>query len=200
MSKTCDKCGKPYSGFGTTCSECRKTKGASAPAAAAGGDSNHCVVCKKVAYAMEKIIVEGETFHPTCFRCAHCNNKLSPGSFSKSNEGLYYCKVHYAALFKLRGRYDFPGGQKIEGSTSADGEKVEEPAAPVPATEECAPAAQEPPAVAVESAPAEEPEAAAPEPAEPAAPAAPAAAEEEEGGEAPAPAEEEAKPEVAAAD
>mmetsp|Transcript_52918 Transcript_52918/g.123869 ORF Transcript_52918/g.123869 Transcript_52918/m.123869 type:complete len:193 (-) Transcript_52918:265-843(-) len=145
MSKQCDKCGNSYAGFGTTCSECRKTKGSSAPAAPATGDGNHCVVCKKVAYAMEKIQVEGETFHSTCFRCEHCNNKLSPGNFRKSIEGKYYCKVHYEALFKLRGKYDFPGGQKLEHNTSNGEaqEAVESKAVPEQAVEApvCPPAA-----------------------------------------------------------
>jgi len=105
MSKKCEKCGQSYSGFGTVCSECRKTKGAAGGGGSAGPASDKCVVCGKTAYAMERIVVEGATFHPTCFKCTTCSNKLSVGSFSKSNDGKYYCKTHYERLFKMRGRY-----------------------------------------------------------------------------------------------
>lgn len=108
MSKKCDKCTKEYSGFGTTCSDCRKSKatgGYTGGSGAGGADANNCTACGKVAYAMEKLVVEGQTFHPTCFKCTHCGNKLGLNAFSKSNDGKYYCKTHYMQLFKTRGRY-----------------------------------------------------------------------------------------------
>jgi len=108
MSKKCDKCTKEYSGFGTTCSDCRKSKAAggyTGGSGAGGADANNCTACGKVAYAMERLVVEGQTFHPTCFKCTHCGNKLSLNGFSKSNDGKYYCKTHYMQLFKTRGRY-----------------------------------------------------------------------------------------------
>lgn len=104
MSKKCDKCSKEMSGWGTTCGECRKTKGASG-GGGGGTASDKCAGCGKVAYAMERICVEGTTFHPTCFKCIECGNKLNIGAFSKSPEGQYYCKTHYAAAFQRRGRY-----------------------------------------------------------------------------------------------
>mmetsp|Transcript_7908 Transcript_7908/g.15492 ORF Transcript_7908/g.15492 Transcript_7908/m.15492 type:complete len:173 (-) Transcript_7908:443-961(-) len=113
VGKQCDKCGKPYSGFGATCSECRKTKsqsgGSTNPASPGKSSGDKCVVCGKSAYVMERITVEGAIFHPACFRCKHCNNKLSTGAFSKSDAGEYYCKVHYMMLFKQRGRYELNG-------------------------------------------------------------------------------------------
>jgi len=131
--KKCEKCSTPYTGFGTIFSDCRKTKGAAGGASAAtGAASDKCVVCGKTAYAMERIQVEGAIFHPACFKCAFCDNKLSVGSFSKSDDGKYYCKTHYERLFKIRGRYeldapaDYQGGQKP--ASAAPAETAETPA------------------------------------------------------------------------
>mmetsp|Transcript_87672 Transcript_87672/g.203963 ORF Transcript_87672/g.203963 Transcript_87672/m.203963 type:complete len:172 (-) Transcript_87672:91-606(-) len=128
-SKRCDKCGHAYTGFGATCSSCRKTKthGTTAGVPSSGTGNDKCTACGKTAYLMERIQVEGEIFHPTCFRCKHCNNKLSTGAFSKSDEGNYYCKVHYEQLFKLRGRYNIDGGStalsqmEMERATALNG-------------------------------------------------------------------------------
>mmetsp|Transcript_111631 Transcript_111631/g.360349 ORF Transcript_111631/g.360349 Transcript_111631/m.360349 type:complete len:143 (+) Transcript_111631:72-500(+) len=121
--KKCDKCAQPYAGFGTTCGGCRKTRGqAGAASAASQPAGGACVACGKTAYAMERIQVEGQTFHPTCFRCKHCGNKLSPGAFSKSDDGSYYCKVHFEQLFKLRGRYSLAASSVAAAAAAGAGE------------------------------------------------------------------------------
>lgn len=54
-------------------------------------------------------MIEGQIFHPSCFKCSSCNGKLSAGKFAKAPDGKYYCKVHYEQMFKLRGRYSVSG-------------------------------------------------------------------------------------------
>lgn len=121
MPKKCDSCQQDFRGFGPTFPDCRKSAGRRSFGGSPGGlnpagdgtpsskrdpGSNRCVKCEKVAYAMERISVEGEVFHPTCFRCTRCECKLNPSDFSKS-DGKYYCKPHFAELFMVKGRYEF---------------------------------------------------------------------------------------------
>mmetsp|Transcript_81429 Transcript_81429/g.264390 ORF Transcript_81429/g.264390 Transcript_81429/m.264390 type:complete len:187 (-) Transcript_81429:238-798(-) len=106
--KRCDKCQESYKGFGTTCAGCRKSGKADAGTSGGGGggaSSDKCHGCGKVAYAMERIVVEEQTWHPSCWRCTACDGKLTLGKFSKAQDGKFYCKVHYMEMFKLRGRY-----------------------------------------------------------------------------------------------
>eukprot|EP01120_Amphizonella_sp_Union-15-10_P015923 TRINITY_DN827_c0_g1_i1.p1 TRINITY_DN827_c0_g1~~TRINITY_DN827_c0_g1_i1.p1 ORF type:complete len:1002 (+),score=324.37 TRINITY_DN827_c0_g1_i1:84-3089(+) len=67
--------------------------------------SSKCVVCGKAAYNMEKISVEGVTFHKTCFKCAECKATLKLGNYA-SLKGKYFCKPHFKQLFSLKGNYD----------------------------------------------------------------------------------------------
>jgi hypothetical protein len=53
---------------------------------------------------MERLDIEGLTFHKECFRCTKCDCKLG-NEFSKTQKGNFYCKVHYNQLFMLRGRF-----------------------------------------------------------------------------------------------
>lgn len=127
--KTCDRCGEPYKGFGATCARCRATPKADggqhpvAVGASGSGAGDLCAACGKRAYAMERIMVEGKMFHPPCFKCAHCGNKISVGGFSKdTGTDTYYCRVHYDMLFRRRGRYSIHGGPPAEaaaGNSSA---------------------------------------------------------------------------------
>mmetsp|Transcript_93308 Transcript_93308/g.194719 ORF Transcript_93308/g.194719 Transcript_93308/m.194719 type:complete len:154 (+) Transcript_93308:185-646(+) len=150
--KMCDKCNTPYKGFGTTCAPCRKGASQGEPrtcqkcshvfngfgnlcheCSPALSGENKCKGCGKTAYAMERINVEGEVFHPGCFKCAHCDGKLSLGKFSKSPDHKYYCKVHFEQLFKVRGRYSLSG----QAPTPADlGTEASTEATEATATEE----------------------------------------------------------------
>jgi len=141
VEKACDKCGETYSGFGTTCGECRKgLKG--------GGEArkcekcgqffngfgntcndcgssvvgNKCALCGTTVYAMEKLQCEGFVFHINCFKCAQCGCKLSMESFAKSTDNTFYCKVHYEKRFMLRGRYTKMG---LEAPPDTINEKVQ---------------------------------------------------------------------------
>ncbi|ELP93073.1 hypothetical protein EIN_052980 [Entamoeba invadens IP1] len=64
-----------------------------------------CPVCNKKAYPMEAISIEGVTMHKTCFKCSVCKKVLSGSNFAK-NHGVFYCKVHFAQMFKEKGNYD----------------------------------------------------------------------------------------------
>jgi len=182
--KRCDKCQESYKGFGTTCAGCRKSGKADAGTSGGGGGGasiDKCHGCGKVAYAMERIVVEEQTWHPSCWRCTACDGKLTLGKFSKAQDGKFYCKVHYMEMFKLRGRY--PGepegiDRAPSSSPRADAEAEAEAAPAVaaapsePKVEEAPPAA--PPPAAAAPPPVE------PEVKEPEAAAAPAATAEAE--------------------
>lgn len=60
---------------------------------------------------MERLVANQQVFHNVCFRCSHCNMKLSLGSFA-SLHGNVYCKPHFSQLFKAKGNYDEGFGHK----------------------------------------------------------------------------------------
>ncbi|XP_040844652.1 LIM domain and actin-binding protein 1 isoform X2 [Ochotona curzoniae] len=64
-----------------------------------------CVECQKTVYPMERLLANQQVFHISCFRCSHCNNKLSLGTYA-SLHGRIYCKPHFNQLFKSKGNYD----------------------------------------------------------------------------------------------
>ncbi|KAJ0105076.1 LIM domain-containing protein WLIM2b-like [Pistacia vera] len=68
------------------------------------GTQDKCASCKKTAYPLEKVTVEGESYHKTCFRCAHGGCFLTPSSYA-ALDGVLYCKHHFTQLFKEKGSY-----------------------------------------------------------------------------------------------
>ncbi|XP_062893488.1 LIM domain and actin-binding protein 1-like isoform X2 [Mobula hypostoma] len=70
-----------------------------------------CVTCQKTVYPMERLVANQQVFHNVCFRCSHCNMKLSLGNFA-SLHGSVYCKPHFSQLFKSKGNYDEGFGHK----------------------------------------------------------------------------------------
>ncbi|XP_073302970.1 LIM domain-containing protein PLIM2b-like [Primulina huaijiensis] len=46
------------------------------------GTQEKCAVCKKTVYPLEKVTVEGEFYHKSCFRCAHGGCFLAPSSYA----------------------------------------------------------------------------------------------------------------------
>ncbi|GAB2273950.1 LIM domain-containing protein PLIM2a [Dionaea muscipula] len=68
------------------------------------GTQDKCAMCKKTAYPLEKLVVEGENYHKSCFRCAKGGCFLTPSNYA-ALEGTLYCKPHYAQLFKEKGSY-----------------------------------------------------------------------------------------------
>ncbi|XP_057976094.1 LIM domain-containing protein WLIM2b-like [Malania oleifera] len=69
------------------------------------GTQDKCAVCKKTVYPLEKVTVEGEFYHKSCFRCYHGGCFLTPSSYA-ALDGILYCKHHFAQLFKEKGSYN----------------------------------------------------------------------------------------------
>lgn len=55
---------------------------------------------------MEKIEVEGVTFHKFCFKCDTCQRTLSLSNYA-SLQGVMFCKPHLKQKFQLKGEYLF---------------------------------------------------------------------------------------------
>ncbi|XP_039142771.1 LIM domain-containing protein WLIM2b-like isoform X2 [Dioscorea cayenensis subsp. rotundata] len=69
------------------------------------GTQDKCAVCNKTAYPLEKLTMEGESYHKTCFKCAHGGCKLTTSNYA-ALDGVLYCKHHFAQLFKEKGSYN----------------------------------------------------------------------------------------------
>ncbi|XP_008059474.1 xin actin-binding repeat-containing protein 2 isoform X4 [Carlito syrichta] len=74
-------------------------------------DKELCILCQKRVYPMECLVADKQSFHKSCFRCHHCNSKLSLGNYA-SLHGQIYCKPHFKQLFKSKGNYDEGFGHK----------------------------------------------------------------------------------------
>uniref|UniRef100_A0A8C0TUI3 LIM zinc-binding domain-containing protein n=2 Tax=Canis lupus familiaris TaxID=9615 RepID=A0A8C0TUI3_CANLF len=74
-------------------------------------DKEICILCQKTVYPMECLVADKQSFHKSCFRCHHCNSKLSLGNYA-SLHGQIYCKPHFSQLFKSKGNYDEGFGHK----------------------------------------------------------------------------------------
>ncbi|KAL4385236.1 hypothetical protein GQ457_15G026270 [Hibiscus cannabinus] len=101
------------------------------------GTQDKCAACQKTVYPLEKVAMEGECFHKSCFKCAHGGCHLTHSSYAALN-GVLYCKHHFAQLFMEKGNYNhvLEAAHKRTNSTAST-ESVENVAA------EEAPAAQE---------------------------------------------------------
>lgn len=64
-----------------------------------------CVACSKTVYPLERLVANQSVYHSSCFRCAHCNSKLSLGNYASLHNNVY-CKPHFCQLFKAKGNYD----------------------------------------------------------------------------------------------
>ncbi|KAM7257083.1 hypothetical protein ACFE04_012824 [Oxalis oulophora] len=69
------------------------------------GTQDKCAVCKKTAYPLEKVTVEGEFYHKSCFRCSQGGCLITPSNYA-ALEGALYCKPHFSQLFKEKGSYN----------------------------------------------------------------------------------------------
>ncbi|XP_044476581.1 LIM domain-containing protein WLIM2b-like [Mangifera indica] len=68
------------------------------------GTQDKCALCKKTVYPLEKVTVEGEFYHKTCFRCSHGGCFLTTSNYA-ALDGVLYCKPHFTQLFKEKGSY-----------------------------------------------------------------------------------------------
>jgi len=70
-----------------------------------------CEKCQKSVYFNEEVKDGERVYHKQCFRCTHCNKIVEPTSYSQYG-GVIYCKPHFLALFRARGKYeDLSNGQ-----------------------------------------------------------------------------------------
>lgn len=99
-----------------------------------------CVACLKTVYPLEKLVANQQTFHNTCFRCAHCSTKLSLANYA-SLHGTIYCKPHFNQLFKSKGNYDEGFGHRphkelwtprADEDETEESEKTEKPKFVIP--------------------------------------------------------------------
>ncbi|XP_061583486.1 LIM domain and actin-binding protein 1-like isoform X2 [Cololabis saira] len=99
-----------------------------------------CIACLKTVYPLERLVAHQHVYHKSCFRCVHCNTKLSLGNYA-SLHGNVYCKPHFSQLFKAKGNYDEGFGhrphkelweQKADGEEREETMKPKEKEAPAP--------------------------------------------------------------------
>ncbi|XP_010523026.1 PREDICTED: LIM domain-containing protein PLIM2b [Tarenaya hassleriana] len=68
------------------------------------GTLDKCAACEKTVYPLEKVTMEGECYHKTCFRCAHGGCPLTHSSYA-ALDGVLYCRHHFNQLFLEKGNY-----------------------------------------------------------------------------------------------
>ncbi|KAL8162497.1 hypothetical protein V2J09_013986 [Rumex salicifolius] len=68
------------------------------------GTQDKCATCQKTVYPLEKIMLEGESYHKTCFKCAAGGCALTHSSYA-ALDGILYCKHHFGQLFMEKGTY-----------------------------------------------------------------------------------------------
>ncbi|XAR54075.1 hypothetical protein NMG60_11029076 [Bertholletia excelsa] len=69
------------------------------------GTQDKCAACNKTVYPLEKVTMEGESYHKSCFKCAHGGCPLTHSSYA-ALDGILYCKHHFAQLFMEKGSYN----------------------------------------------------------------------------------------------
>ncbi|CAA2983647.1 LIM domain-containing WLIM1-like [Olea europaea subsp. europaea] len=69
-----------------------------------GGTQDKCVACKKTVYPLEKVAVDGTSYHRACFKCSHGGCVISPSNYV-AHEHQLYCRHHHTQLFKQKGNF-----------------------------------------------------------------------------------------------
>ncbi|XP_036447293.1 LIM domain and actin-binding protein 1a [Colossoma macropomum] len=104
-----------------------------------------CVMCLKTVYPLERLVANQQIYHNTCFRCAHCNTKLSIGNYASLHSNVY-CKPHFCQLFKAKGNYDEGFGHRPHKELwEARGDELEEQTKDVPKESTVSPTVEESP-------------------------------------------------------
>uniref|UniRef100_UPI00358E6F82 LIM domain and actin-binding protein 1-like isoform X2 n=1 Tax=Myxine glutinosa TaxID=7769 RepID=UPI00358E6F82 len=67
-------------------------------------EGEYCKGCSEKVYWADRLAVDNNTYHKSCFRCHHCWNKLSLGNFAAA-EGFVFCHPHFKQLFCVKGNY-----------------------------------------------------------------------------------------------
>ncbi|CAI0398735.1 unnamed protein product, partial [Linum tenue] len=86
------------------------------------GTQDKCVACKKTVYPLEKVAVDGTSYHKACFRCTHGGCVISPSNYVAHDQRLY-CRHHHTQLFKEKGNFSqlskHDNGKPLAGTDSA---------------------------------------------------------------------------------
>ena len=71
--------------------------------------------------------MEGESFHKSCFKCAHGGCPLTHSSYA-ALDGVLYCKHHFAQLFMEKGSYThvLEAAKEKKAGASAESEAAED--------------------------------------------------------------------------
>ncbi|KAJ8553819.1 hypothetical protein K7X08_024497 [Anisodus acutangulus] len=89
-----------------------------------GGTQDKCVACKKTVYPIEKVAVDGTSYHRPCFKCSHGGCVISPSNYVAHDHKLY-CRHHHTQLFKQRGNFShMEDHEKIKGVTVTENGKA----------------------------------------------------------------------------
>ncbi|XP_074287250.1 LIM domain-containing protein WLIM2b-like [Silene latifolia] len=80
------------------------TRSSSKVARMFSGTQEKCLTCSKTVYPIEKVTVENQFYHKSCFKCSHGGCSLSPSNYAALN-GVLYCKHHFSQLFREKGSY-----------------------------------------------------------------------------------------------
>lgn len=80
----------------------KQNDAANAMASKFGGGGTKCVTCDKAVYAAETLAFEKQAYHADCFKCLHCDKKMTPSSAEgqKQEDGSVkvYCKKCWGEL------------------------------------------------------------------------------------------------------
>lgn len=68
------------------------------------GTQDKCVACGKTVYPLEKVAVDGTSYHRPCFKCCHGGCVISPSNYV-AHEGRLYCRHHSSQLFREKGNF-----------------------------------------------------------------------------------------------
>lgn len=68
--------------------------------ASLGGGSLQCQseTCGKTVYPAEALLYEGRHYHPLCFKCTHCANRIQSINDAQHNKKNPYCKACFKEL------------------------------------------------------------------------------------------------------
>ncbi|KAJ0106652.1 hypothetical protein Patl1_17980 [Pistacia atlantica] len=81
------------------------------------GTQEKCVACKKTVYPIEKVAVDGTSYHKACFRCTHGGCVISPSNYV-AHEHRLYCRHHHNQLFKQKGNFSqLDNREQVKGMT-----------------------------------------------------------------------------------
>lgn len=97
------------------------------------GTQDKCAACSKTVYPLEKVTLEGESYHKSCFRCAHGGCPLTHSSYA-ALDGVLYCKHHFSQLFLEKGNYSHVLQAAANRKNATSAEATEEAAAAAEAT------------------------------------------------------------------